>query len=150
MEASSSGKARLKKPMSKVRLTEIKLLRADLNRLRVERDRLRQQAASHSEKQEEQIAAVIAKLHDTSNPQARYDARAKLNQLLTNHIGLTLHDDRTITVRINAHSGLNPVDARLTPRSLESIDVVDRDGTMLMHYNRAGLALLEPIRVVAA
>jgi hypothetical protein len=129
---------------------EIKLIRADLNRLRVEHDRLRQQAASHGEKQEEQIAAVIAKLHDTSNPQARYDARAKLNQLLANHIGLTLHDDRTITVRINAHSGLNPVDVKLTPKGLESISVIDRDGTVLMHYDRAGLALLEPIRAVAA
>jgi hypothetical protein len=59
---------------------EIKLIRVDLNRLRVEHDRLRQQATLQVEKHEEQIAAVIAKLHDTSNEQARYDARAKLNQ----------------------------------------------------------------------
>jgi hypothetical protein len=127
---------------------EIRLIRADLSRLRVERDR-RQQAASHGEKHEEQIAAVIAKLHDTSNPQGRYDARAKLNQLLANHIGLTLNDDRTITVRINAHSGLNPVDARLTPDGLESIDVIDRDGTVLTHFDRAGLVLLDPITAAA-
>jgi Recombinase len=125
--------------------SEIKLIRIDLNRLRVERDRLRQQSISHVEKHEEQIAAVIAKLHDASNPQARYDARAKLNQLLANHIGLTLNNDRTITVRINAHSGLNPVDARLTHDGLDSIDVIDRDGTVLTHFDRAGLVLLEPI-----
>src|SRR6202049_197519 len=47
---------------------EIKLIRVDLNRLRVERDQLRQQASSHGEKHEEQIAAVIDKLHDTVNP----------------------------------------------------------------------------------
>jgi hypothetical protein len=53
-------------------------------------------------------------------------------------------------VRINAHSGLNPVDARLTVNGLESINVIDRDGTVLTHYDRAGLLLLEPIAAAEA
>src|SRR5439155_23152052 len=85
-------------------------------------------------------------LHDTDNPQTRYDARAKLNQLLANNIGLALHDACTITVRINAHSGLNPVDARLTRDGLDAIDVIDRDGTVLTHFDRPGLVLLEPLK----
>jgi hypothetical protein len=129
---------------------EMKLIRLDLNRLRVERDRLRQQDASHGENHEQQIAVVIAKLHDMADPAARYDARARLHQLLANHIGVTLHDDRTITVRINAHSGLNPVDARLTSDGLESIDVIDHDRTVLTHYDRAGLVLLEPLNASQA
>ena len=124
---------------------EIKALEADLSRLRTERDRLQQQARSHDEEHEKQIAAVIARLTDTSEPQARSDARAQLNQLLKNHIDITLHQDRSITVRINAHSGLAPVDARLTLDGLDSIDVIDRDGSVLTHYNRSGLVLLDPI-----
>ena len=129
---------------------EIKSIRADLNKLRIERDRLHQQATKHGENHEDQIAAVIAKLNDASDAQARYDARARLHQLLANHIGVTLNGDRTITVRINAHSGLNPVDARLSLDGLDAIDVIDREGTVLTRYDGAGLVLLEPIDAVEA
>jgi hypothetical protein len=124
---------------------EMKLIVADLNRLRMELDRLRERTAMHGKDRDQQLAAALAKLNDTSDPKAHYNARAQLNQLLTNQISVSLHDDRAIVVRINAHSGLNPVDARLTLDGLESIDVIDRDGTVLTHYDRAGLVLLEPI-----
>ena len=125
---------------------EIKLIRADLNRLRVERDRIYQQGTAHDENHEQQMAVVIANLNTTSDDKAQYDARARLNQLLANQIGVTLHEDRTVVVRINAHSGLNPVDARLTLNGLESIAVIDRDGSILTHYDRVGLMLLEPLK----
>jgi hypothetical protein len=129
---------------------EIKSIQGDLNKLRIERDRLRQQATKHGENHEDQIAAVIAKLNGSGDPEARYDARARLHQLLANHIGVTLNGDRTITVRINAHSGLNPVDARLSLDGLEAIDVIDREGTVLTRYDGPGLVLLEPIDAVEA
>jgi hypothetical protein len=129
---------------------EIKRTRVELDRLRGERDRLHQQATTHGDNHEQQIAAAVAKLHDKSDPQARYDARARLHQLLAKYISVTLHNDRSITVRINAHRGLNPVDARITLDGLESIAVIDRDGTVLTHYDRIGLVLLEPIAAVNA
>jgi hypothetical protein len=129
---------------------EMKLIVADLNRLRIERDRLREQTAMHGKDHERQITAALAKLRDTNDPKAHYNARARLNQLLTDQIGVTLHDDRTIVVRINAHSGLNPVDARLSLDGLEAIDVIDHDGTVLINYDRAALSLLEPIAAAEA
>ena len=124
---------------------EVKRIRAELNRLRGERDRLRHQATTHGENQEQQIAAALAKLRDESDPQALYDTRARLHHLLAKYIAVTMHCDRTMTVRINAHSGLNPVDARLTLDGLESLDVLARDGSVLTHFDRAGLVLLEPL-----
>jgi hypothetical protein len=120
---------------------EIKLIRADLNKVRLEHDRLRQQAAQRGENQEEQIAAVIAKLTDISDPQGHYDARSRLNGLLGSAIALTLHDDRTITVRINAR-GLNPVDARLTIDGVESLNVIDDDGSVLTQTSRAAFEVI--------
>jgi hypothetical protein len=126
---------------------EVKLIRADLNRLRVERDRLRLQASAHDQNREQKIAEAIAKLNDSNDPTGCYDARAGLNQLLSNHIGVILCEDRTVVVRINAHSGLNPVDARLTLNGLGSIDALDSDGSVLTRFERPGLVLLEPIAV---
>jgi hypothetical protein len=130
--------------------SEIKLIRADLNKLRVGREHLRQKEISRSQKYEQQIVAVIASLTDATDTDALYDTRAKLNTLLAHRIGPTLHKDRSITVRINEHSGLNPVDARLTQDGLQSIDVIARDGTVLTHFDHAGLVLLEPITPVQA
>lgn len=130
---------------------EIRMIRAELGNLNVERDRLHEQRARHGEKHHELIAGVIARLNDINDPQASYDARAKLNQLLARYIRVVLNTDHTITVRINEHSGLNPVEARLSFNGgLESIDVIDRDGDVLTHFNRAGFALLEPIAAVEA
>jgi hypothetical protein len=125
---------------------EVKRVRADLNRLRGERDRLHQQAMTYGENQEQQIAAALAKLHDESDPQALYDARIRLHDLLTKYIAVTMHSDRTMTVRINAHSGLNPVDVHFSLDGVEVVDVIDQDGSVVTHFDRAGLVLLEPIR----
>jgi hypothetical protein len=126
---------------------EVRRIRVELDRLRGERDRLRQQATTHGENQEQQIAAAVAKLHDKSDPQAHYDARARLHHLLANYIIVTLHRDRTMSVRINAHTGLNPIDVRLSLDGLEAIAVIDRDGSVLTHFDRAGLVLLEPLKL---
>jgi hypothetical protein len=124
---------------------EVKRIRVEVNQLRDERDRLRQQATTHAENHEQQIVAVLSKLQDTSDPRALYDARVQLHHLLARYIAVTLHRDRTIRVRVNAHSGLNPVDARLTLDGLEAIDVIDQDGSVLTHFDRAGLVVLEPV-----
>jgi hypothetical protein len=44
-------------------------------------------------------------------------------------------------------SGLSPVEAQLSfDGGLESIDVIDRYGDVLTHFDRTGLALLDRIR----
>jgi recombinase len=129
---------------------EIKLLQMELCRVRGECDRLRQRIASHDENRDEQIAAVIATLNSSMHSEARYDARARLHHLLANYISVTLHDDRTIKVRIKEHNGLNALDAHIAVDGLMSVDVLDHNETVLMHYDRAGLVLLEPITQKAA
>jgi hypothetical protein len=126
---------------------EAKRVRGELTGLRGERDRLHQQAITAAENQEERIAAALAKLRDESDPQALYDARARLHHLLAKYIVVTMHRDRTMTVRINAHSWLNPVDVHLSLDGVEAVDVIDQqDGSVLTHFDRAGLVLLEPIK----
>jgi hypothetical protein len=129
---------------------EIEATQAASNRLQVERDRLCREATAHEQNQQEQIAAAIASLQGATDPEVLYERRAKLNRLLARYIRVTLHDDVRITIRVNEHSGLNPVEVHITPDGVESIDVIDRDGTLLTNYDRAGVVLLDPIAGVEA
>lgn len=124
---------------------EIEATQAAMDRLQVERDRLHRHATAHEENQQEQIAAAIAGLRDATDATILYERRAKLNQLLARYIRVILHDDVSITIRINEHSGLNPVDVHLSLDGVESIRVMDRDGSVLTCFERAALVLLEPI-----
>jgi hypothetical protein len=45
----------------------------------------------------------------------------------------------------NEHSGMNPVEVHITPDGVEWLRVMDRDGSVLTDFDRAGLVLL-PIR----
>jgi hypothetical protein len=129
---------------------EIEATQAALDRLQVESDRLRRQARAHEANEQEQIAAAIASLQDATDPEVLYDRRAKLNRLLARYIRVVLHEDAKMTIRINEHSGLNPVEVQITPGGVESIQVIDRDGSVLTHFDRSGLVLLEPIKGKAA
>jgi hypothetical protein len=124
---------------------EIEATQAVLDRLEVERDRLRREATAHEQNQSEQIAAVIAGLQDTTDPDILYERRAKLNRLLAGYIRVVLHGDVSITIRINEHSGLNPVEVHITHDGVEWVRVMDSDGSVLTEFDRAGLVLLEPI-----
>jgi hypothetical protein len=55
----------------------------------------------------------------------------------------------TATIRINGHSGLNPVEARISLDGLQLIRVMERDGTVLTEFDRPALVLLEPITQAA-
>jgi hypothetical protein len=130
---------------------EVRKIRAELGTMSVERDRLNEQRTRQGENRPELIAEVMAQLVHIGDPQTCYDTRAKLNQLLAGYIRVVLNADRTITVRINEHSYLNPVEAHLSVEGgLESIDVLDRDGSVLTHFDKSGLVLLEPIQTRAA
>jgi hypothetical protein len=125
---------------------EIEATHASLDRLRVESDRLRIQATAHEQNEQEQIAAAIAGLQDATDPDVLYERRANLNRLLARYIRVLLHDDVSITIRIREHSGFLPVEVHITPEGVEWIRQMDRDGSVLTHFDRAGLVLLEPIR----
>jgi AICAR transformylase/IMP cyclohydrolase PurH len=124
---------------------EARTVQRELKRLRTENDRLQQQATSHTARYEEQIASILAKLTDASAPNALYETRARLNQLLGRHISVRLGEDRVMRININAHSGLAPVIALISLNGLEAIDVIDRDGSVLTRYEAGVLALLEPV-----
>ncbi|HZT86983.1 MAG TPA: recombinase family protein [Stellaceae bacterium] len=124
---------------------EIEATQAALDRLQVECGRLRREATAHEEDQQAQIAAAIADLQDAADAEVLYERRAKLNRLLARYIRVILHDDVSLTIRISEHSGLNPVEVQITPDGVESIRVMDRDGSVLTDFGKAGLLLLEPI-----
>ena len=93
--------------------------------------------------QQDEIAEVIAKLGGAADPEILYNLRTKLHQLLVRYIRLTLHADTSITVRINAHSGLDAIDARITLDGLDAMRI-------LGVADRAALEMLEQFADEAA
>jgi hypothetical protein len=126
--------------------SEAKMIRVSRDRLIIERERLLAQRVSQSERIEDKIAEVMALLRETTNMEAREDARTRLNGLLARYAKFVLTDDHRMKVQIVAHSGLMPIEVTLSAaEGMTGLKVLDRDGTILTDYDRAGLALLEPI-----
>lgn len=83
---------------------------------------------------------------ETAEGDDRYAIRLRLAQELRRRIErIVLNDDRTATVRIREHQGLNKVDVHLTADGLDGIDILATDGTVLTRFDGAGLAMLDPI-----
>jgi hypothetical protein len=81
----------------------------------------------------------------------RYAIRLRLAQELRRRVErITLYDDRTITMHLKERGGLAAVDVRFAADGVQSIDVIDRDGSILTSFDRAGLTLLEPVGTQAA
>jgi hypothetical protein len=126
--------------------SEAKMIRVSRDRLIIERERLLAQRVSQSERIEDKIAEVMALLREATNLEAREDARTRLNGLLARYAKFVLTDDHRMKVQIVAHSGLMPIEVTLSAaEGMTGLKVLDRDGTILTDYDRAGLALLEPI-----
>jgi hypothetical protein len=126
--------------------SEAKTIRVGRDKVLSERDRLYAQRISQSERIEGKIAEIIALLRETTDMQAREDARTNLNSLLARYAKFVLTEDYRMKVRIIGHSGLMPVEATMSvAEGLIGIKVLDREGEVLTDYQRAGLALLEPM-----
>ena len=74
-------------------------------------------------------------------------ARAALAQEFRHYLDyVMLREDGVMVARIKPHNRLNAVDVIVTETGLEAIEVHSQtDDTMLMRYEGAGLALLEPL-----
>jgi hypothetical protein len=121
--------------------------KAELAALRQE---LRVIAAHDDDRFDERVREAKEQLASAQG-EARYAIRLRLAQELRRRIDrIVLYDDRTIRVRIREHQGLAMVDVRFTADGIQAIDVIDRDGSVLTSYDRAGMVLLEPIETQAA
>jgi hypothetical protein len=127
---------------------QLKRIKAGRDKVRVELDDLRQQQSAGDDNHEEQIAAILATLNDVANPTDRYDARVKLHKALTAYITVTLTRDRSMAVRIAAHSGLNPLVAKITTAGLDMLTLNDPEAGILLTYagEAAGIVAADPDR----
>jgi Recombinase len=125
---------------------DAKAIRVERNKLNLERNRLIGQRVYQGESIENRIAETIGKAFSTDTPeQEREDKRAKLNALLASYARFFLTEDRTIRVEIAPHNLRTAAVAYIYQDGSARFDTLEFDGTVLMTYERAGLALLEPL-----
>jgi hypothetical protein len=126
---------------------EIEADRAALMRLR---DRVRvNQFVADDTGFRDRVAEAKARLN-APDEKTRYDARAALAQEFRQLIdAIILREDRSVVVRIKSHGGLNCAEVIIDLDGLRAVRVIDQDGSVLIEFKGAGLAMLEPIAMAA-
>jgi hypothetical protein len=125
---------------------DAKLTRFERDRLNLERDRLIGQRIFQGTSVETRIAETIGKAFSPDTPeQEREDERAKLNRLLGSYANFSLLDDRRVRIYIAPHGLRTIAVGYVCADGSARLDTLDIDGSVLTTYNRAGLALLEPV-----
>jgi DNA invertase Pin-like site-specific DNA recombinase len=86
------------------------------------------------------VRAARAQLDATTDPERRYDARAKVNALLRGRMMIRLYDNRSITVTMSGLNGLLPgaqiLSVTFTPERIISGSAFTSDATLLYELRR--------------
>jgi DNA invertase Pin-like site-specific DNA recombinase len=99
------------------------------------------------------VVEAKAKLN-SPDERTRYDARAALAQEFRRHIeAIVLNPDRSVVVKIKSYGQMNRAEVVVTVEgttaaqtvAVNTVRVLAQDGAILTEFERAGLALLEPI-----
>jgi DNA invertase Pin-like site-specific DNA recombinase len=131
--------------------SEIRKVNAETTLLRREHEKfdqaIRDAEAANPAGLAERVRAVRAQLDATTDPEQRYDARAKVNALLRGRILIRLYDDRSISVTMSGLHGLLPgaeiLGVTFTPDRIVSGRAYAPDATLLYEIPQARIAALD-------